>query len=312
MKAEYLLDCLEKDEIKVCLPSDCNDPFECIPQGMKTQPDNVDGMGFICLSEGCTSSTMWAHYADKHKGCCIELSLPISDPNAYWEQKHVEGKGNRMQAAVLKMADSENRKQFAVKAEDGICLDVPLLMKVGYYPYRAYHTEKTVHYKKNGKLRQLPCSRMLAAKGQEWAYEKEWRLFVSLDNCLSYHDGRYFVKGLTKYISKVMLGWKCKLPSPIIQRALNEAKTILPATCVRMDVDGNLFAVREANQPESKVPRTWRVDLEFSDEQWKALQSFLDAQPDADALKRDGYHQAVFHFLKHRCNLPDDTGKNPK
>lgn len=311
MSADYLLDCLNKDEIKVCLPKDCNDPFECIPGGLQSQPDTLDGIGFICFSEECTSSTMWAHYADKHKGVCLKLELPIADPNAYWDQEDGNGNNRRMKAAILNIEDSKQRQQYAVPNENSKPLDAPVLMKVVYHPYRACNTGKTVYWKKNGKLRELPCSRILAAKGQEWAYEREWRLFVDLNHCLSYHDGCYFVKGLTRYITKVMLGSKCELPQPYVQRVLNSMRE-RKATCVKMEPNGNLFAVKEVGKDADSKPRVWRVSLEFTQDQWNKLQEYINGAPHTSSLKEGGYNQAVFNILKQHCNLPDSNNQETK
>lgn len=38
-----------------------------------------DNMGILSLSKTCTSILMWAHYAEKHKGICIEFTVPVSD-----------------------------------------------------------------------------------------------------------------------------------------------------------------------------------------------------------------------------------------
>ena len=312
MKAEYLLDCLKNDEIRVALPSSCNDPFELIPCGQQSQPDNLDGIGFICFSKECTSSTMWAHYADKHTGVCLEFELPIADSNTYWDLKDGKGGNRRIKAAILNIeGDPEQLKQYDISNENGKPLDAPLLMKVVYHPYRACNTGKTVCWKKNGKLRKLPCSRMLAAKGQEWAYEKEWRLFVTLDNCLSYHDGCYFLKGLTRYITKVMLGWKCKLPQPYVQRVLNSMRE-RKATCVKMEPNGNLFAVKEVGKDADSKPRVWRVSLEFTQDQWNKLQEYINGAPHTSSLKEGGYNQAVFNILKQHCNLPDSDNQETK
>lgn len=296
MKAEYLLSCLENDEIKVAEPSSCNDPFELIPCGQQSQPDNLDGIGFICFSKECTSSTMWAHYADKHTGVCLKLELPIADPNAYWDLKDGNGCNRRMKAAILNIEDSKQRKQYLFPNENSTSLNAPILMKVVYHPYRACNTGKTVFWKKNGKLRKLPCSRMLAAKGQEWAYEREWRLFVNLDNCLSYHDGCYFVKGLTRYITKVMLGIKCRLPKSYVQQVLNSMPE-RKATCVKMEPDGNLFAVKEEGKVDDSEPPVWRPYLEFDDSQWRAIKENIKKHIGIDNLKGIDYKQAIIDLL---------------
>jgi hypothetical protein len=41
----------------------------------------VDGIGIFCLSEKNDNSLMWAHYANGHKGICLEFDA--ADPNAF-------------------------------------------------------------------------------------------------------------------------------------------------------------------------------------------------------------------------------------
>lgn len=152
MKAEHLLSCLENDEIKVALPKDCNDPFELIPRGQQTQPDNTDGIGFICLSEECTSSTMWAHYADKHRGVCLEFDFMIESKEDFIEVESEATTKLRMKAALLSMKNKQQREQFAISDLEGNKIDKPVLMKVKYHPYRAYHARKAVYINKMANL----------------------------------------------------------------------------------------------------------------------------------------------------------------
>lgn len=43
-------------------------------------------------------------------------------------------------------------------------------------------------------------------KSSEWSYEEEWRLMVYPGHAMSSHDGFFFIRGLTPYISKIILG----------------------------------------------------------------------------------------------------------
>lgn len=38
-----------------------------------------DNMGVLSLSETCVSILMWSHYADEHKGMCIEFAVPVNE-----------------------------------------------------------------------------------------------------------------------------------------------------------------------------------------------------------------------------------------
>lgn len=314
MKAEYLLSVLENDEIKVNVPADCNDPFEFLPRESEdiSAPD-TSGIGMICFSEDGSSSTMWAHYADKHKGVCLEFVLPEAQPEDYFEIRDERDENYVTQAVILDIQSGEEREQYNIKDAGGDSSDAPVLLKVKYSPYRSYLTARTIYRNKSGKLRDLPCSRFFAAKGQEWSYEKEWRLFVALGNCLSYHDGCYFVKGLTQYITKVMFGIHCQLPMSVVQRMLKSHQT-LSCSYVKMKSDPVLFAVRaEPDSGEALTPQ-WSVNLEFTNEQWSALTAYFKENNLNTYYQQGGYQRAVFEFLKAQCNLPDeeDTASDNK
>lgn len=310
MKAEYLLDCLKKDEIKVCLPKDCNDPFECIPrvEDGKPMPD-TGGVGFICFSKEWASSTMWAHYADKHQGVCLEFSFPLSELEVSMAAEDGVAEHLRTDAVVLNLQDQapEYDRKYTLLPCDAHSRYAPILRKVEYHPRRAYPVREIIKHETEARA---IYANMCFTKGQEWAYEKEWRLFVTLDNCLSYHDGCYFVKGLTKHISKIMLGWKCKMPLACVQK---EAVKYVPSVhCMKMEPNGNLFAVKEVGKDADSKPPIWRVSLEFTQDQWNKLQEYINGAPQACFLKEGGYNQAVFNILKQQCNLPDSDNQETK
>lgn len=308
MKAEYLLSALKNDEIKVNLPAECNDPFEFLPQEAEdiSAPD-TSGIGMICFSEDGSSSTMWAHYADMHRGVCLEFALPEAQLEDYFEIRDERDANYVTQAVILDIPEGEEREQYNIKDAGGDSSDAPVLMKVKYSPYRSHLTSRMVYKKASGKLRSLPFSRFFAAKGQEWSYEKEWRLIVSLERCLSYHDGCYFVKGLTQYITKVMFGVHCQLPLPVVQRMFKSHQT-LSCSYVKMKPDPALFAVSDSADGQQSSSPGWQLNLEFTNEQWDALKAYFKENNLNTYYQQGGYQRAVYEFLKAQCNFPDENG----
>ncbi len=304
MPAKYLMDCLEKDEIKVCLPSDCNDPFELVPEKLEGKPTpDTEDVGFICFSQEWGSSTMWAHYADKHQGVCLEFSFKESDDVVTVEEGEGEDHETYTDSAVLALDHLEQYTELPITEGPRFA---PILMKVKYHPHRAYPANSQVRCIVRGtKIEDARFSRMYAAKGQEWAYEKEWRLFVTLDNCLSYHNGCYFVKGITRYITKVMMGWKCKLPQPYVQRVLDSMPE-RKATCMKMEPNGNLFAVKEEGKADAPEPPVWRPYLEFDDSQWRAIKENIKKHIGIDNMKGIDYKQAIIDLLINQTQDPDN------
>jgi hypothetical protein len=41
--------------------------------------DSNDKAGILCLTEGCTDILLWSHYADRHKGVCLEFRTDVKD-----------------------------------------------------------------------------------------------------------------------------------------------------------------------------------------------------------------------------------------
>lgn len=77
---------IKNKKIKISRIEDLNDPFELLSlelrqkkhrqqfQEWKSQFDNQYGV--ICFSESWSNPVMWSHYADKHRGICLEFIVP--------------------------------------------------------------------------------------------------------------------------------------------------------------------------------------------------------------------------------------------
>ena len=82
---------IQKRRLKLAFPDSVNDLFELRPFdfGEGTQGHNLSAawgkaikkhsktQGFVSFSEGWSVPTMWAHYADNHKGVCLGFDLPV-------------------------------------------------------------------------------------------------------------------------------------------------------------------------------------------------------------------------------------------
>lgn len=84
--AQYGLQNLQKQRLKVATIMDLNDPFELIAQDMKDpkmrrsmrafKAGCSEKYGFICFSRSSQSPVQWGHYGEKHKGICIGFDVP--------------------------------------------------------------------------------------------------------------------------------------------------------------------------------------------------------------------------------------------
>ena len=103
-------------------------------------------IGVFSLSETSTSTTMWSHYGDEHKGICIgyKSDYLLSIPNSS-EQRCIN--------PIYYLPEQElSRNAYLLYARSGMGADIQLL--VDYILF------------------------LLSQKSTDWNYEKEWRLLV--------------------------------------------------------------------------------------------------------------------------------------
>lgn len=209
MPAKYLYDMLAKDEVKIAIPEECNDPLEFMPAGEMEEGDFSRSQGgFISFSAKFSSSLMWAHYADAHRGVCLEFTFPLNDgPSnlSHWKERSQELLGFEDRCAILRLP-----KLFLQQYEQVDALPekyVAYLVEVAYQrdrPLRDTFAGGVGGF--DGGVDDLYLSPEFYTKSEEWAYEEEWRLMVNPVRAMSTHDGCFYVKGLTPYISKIILG----------------------------------------------------------------------------------------------------------
>ncbi|MBT9392852.1 DUF2971 domain-containing protein [Hymenobacter sp. NST-14] len=92
--SDFHFESLEKNYIYFSPPSYFNDPYDCnqdlivFPTGKSKNNklitrfrNNLSTIGICCFSTVKDSILLWSHYANSHKGFCLEFSFPTSDPN---------------------------------------------------------------------------------------------------------------------------------------------------------------------------------------------------------------------------------------
>jgi len=97
--AEYGLENLTHQRLKIATVPDLNDPFEllCIDLSdhnlrthMKSWKANMGKQqGLLCFSRTWRNPVQWSHYADRHRGICLcfELASGFAQPVIYNEQR---------------------------------------------------------------------------------------------------------------------------------------------------------------------------------------------------------------------------------
>lgn len=209
MPAKYLYDMLAKDEVKIAIPEECNDPLEFMPAGDATEGDYSRPPGaFVSFSTRCTSSLMWAHYADAHRGVCLEFTIPLRGGLAHlsrWNKEDFENIELDILYCLLAIPDKyiNQYEKIDVNPDQYIAY----MIEVDYQEKRPTSDKMGIAMGRiDNMVENLSIPAEYYTKSREWAYEDEWRLMVFPGLAMSSHDGCFFVKGLTPYISKIILG----------------------------------------------------------------------------------------------------------
>lgn len=210
MPAKHLWDLLGKDEIKVSLPEECNDPleFRSATQNRSdgNRSDSQLGGGFISFSEKYDNPLMWSHYADSHKGVCLRFDFPIEQQGII-NQSGLLGEHCSPPFVSIKETDSALARQFSV-TNPVPRESKPIIIKVLYKYKRPIIRGGIISgsFSSGGRLERLDLSPVFYTKASEWIYEKEWRLIVTPAAVESYHNDAFFVTGLTKFVTGIFLG----------------------------------------------------------------------------------------------------------
>lgn len=155
--------------------------------------DLRDSESYACFSESITSSTMWAHYADYHKGFALSYdmkSLILSKPNGIM---------------ILPVIYSDVRYDATNLLGWAIAKMLGLPMN---------------------RIDQLDKIKSALYKSSEWAYEKEWRLINSADQAHTHPSLKYAPTGIY-YGSRISEINKKILHNMAIEKGLKEYEMYL-------------------------------------------------------------------------------------
>ncbi len=221
MPEKHLLAIIQNDEIKVSIPDYCNDPLEFLAANEDDVGYSFE-CGFISFSSHFGSSLMWSHYADSHKGVCLQFDFPIRqtgdiiEPNRnnwnlfmhYPPEEDCYPIESITNFAVLNPNEHVDCSQFFTITQMNGTMNI-LLVKVHYNSQRPGKSKVSMFGSFNeGGIKELGLEPSIYTKSSEWAYEKEWRIYVTLNGTLALHDEDFFVTGLTQYITKIIVGAK--------------------------------------------------------------------------------------------------------
>ena len=197
INAQYGLEDLREQRLKIALIMELNDPFEFLGVDLskresckvmeKIKEDLSKICGILCFSKSWDNPVQWSHYADGHKGLCLGFDIP-DDPGLLAKVKYA---GKRLPNKFLSGAEDiyarlsramndyigqpKSREEFEVRKAAFLKERYPELLR-----------KETNSDKKGLAL----MKKIMAIKFSHWSHEEEWRLFVPLDNKES--DGMYY------------------------------------------------------------------------------------------------------------------------
>lgn len=172
--SDYSISALVNEYCWSSNPSDFNDPFDTkIIDSELLQKINFSKEKIFCLSEINDNFLMWSHYADSHKGICLEFTDYTNKELAELKEKGIYPKIDNDKLLIIR-----NAKKVVYKSSKQIeeyIKDIP--------------TDDTFFLKEFKKLN-LTKQRELTNKIQstsfikhkDWQYEKEYRLVNITDN----------------------------------------------------------------------------------------------------------------------------------
>lgn len=225
MKREHLEYFLETGNVKVTQLSKSNDPLEFLlnieePHKYSDLIRNTEHNEplVVCLSSRISSSTMWGHYAESHKGVCLVFSLPI--------YKNLDDEKLGIHCYKI------NRSGQTNDSDDSI-------IRVEYVDNRSY----TTCIKDKSDLAKV-INKAIATKASDWKYESEVRLRIREESPYLLCDkGLFFYSGLKQFFKGVVLGYKCEVADAYV-RTLISASSFTDAFVARAEIQKDQYLMQ--------------------------------------------------------------------
>lgn len=178
-----------------------------------------------CFSEQNSSTLMWGHYADSHKGFCLEYDFQAVLKNCTQKCTDLRGCNNFMLNFSLAPI-IYNKKRFDASAYFSTVMQALL--------YEQSRVSMDLYYEDT-----LIVSKCLLTKSIDWEYENEWRLFTP------HFNGEYRPYGNILCLKPVALYMGAKIAKEN-EKELYRICQEKGIKCYKMlqDFHGNEFAVR--------------------------------------------------------------------
>ena len=232
MSYENMIKTLEKGRLKVLFPEECNDPFEFMSAPPTKLPDGYTSFdsthlrkeyGFLSFTKTYKSPTMWAHYADNHKGCCVHFRFPslpeqesydpILDPQKKHPYKYNQLKLEHEGSCFTSYIEDIRTKKT---------INYPVLWNVRYSEKRENFDGILFSVDINENERaEYHISKLFITKDKSWEYEQEQRIIIPTLFPTEVENNLIIVRGFNEYIKSVMLGMHCPHSEGATQSIIN-------------------------------------------------------------------------------------------
>lgn len=195
-----------------------NDVFEGIPEYSDANLTYLDfeklnDLAYMtCFSESNKNLLMWSHYAEKHKGFCVEYDLKRLDSNdkviehlypvLYKEKRQYK---RDIKSLIESLEDLNNAIQYNDEYD--------------------------------GELELNDILPLFLTKGLDWEYEKEWRIIYTKKEMYDLDDSKLYSCNIPFHcISAVYLGYRI---NPEVKKHIKEI-------CKRISTDSSKISVFQA------------------------------------------------------------------
>lgn len=173
-------------------PNDFNDPFDtALIDNAYLRSINFNNEKILCLTQSHDNFLMWSHYADHHRGFCVEFEDYTDEELEILKSGGIFPK----EAPNEKLAILRNAIQVEYKSTDEIeeyVKDIPLEES----EFREYFNALGTNEEKQELISRIQHSSFI--KHIDWEYEKEYRI-INIKKNVSHPPGK---------ISAIYFGFK--------------------------------------------------------------------------------------------------------
>jgi len=172
-------------------PFSFNDPFDCaLIKGDKMKEFFLETKKILCLAAEHDNLLMWSHYADSHKGICIEYTPFNEEEIASLKEQKVFGDSPNDKLCIV-----QNSRKVEYKSTEKINEYLDSLPNTDQ-EFMALHKQKIADVQTEEYYSTI--SKALTIKHESWAYENEYRIIHDGEN-RNTHPGK---------IKKIYIGAK--------------------------------------------------------------------------------------------------------